>query len=372
MKFRVGRKELLRPLELVSGVVEGRAARSTMTILKNVRLALEEGKLTLTGTDLEVQWIGSLDVAEEQPGETTVPAQKLLAIARELPDGAEIECSLSGDNFQVKSGSFQSSLSALPADDFPNVDALDEQQQITLKASVVRRLIDRISFSMAQQDVRYYLNGALLELTSEHVRLVATNGHRLAMSDHKDSLSVLNQIQVILPRRGVTELRKLVGDGNKEAKIAIGSNHFQACYDGYTLTSKLVDGKYPDYTRVMPEESNRILTAERDQLRDALKRTAILANEKYKSVRLGLQEGDGRLHLSTNNPEQEKAEDTIDVEYAADTVEVGFNFAYLLDVLGVLDGKEVKIMLSQENGGALISEPGDAPDSKYIVMPMKL
>ena len=369
MDFRISRELLLRPLQLVSGVVERRSARGTRTILKNIQLKVEGGQLTLVGTDLEVEWSGKVAVEEMQAGETTVPAQKLLEICRELPEGADIHFRQNAEKFIVESGPFWSSLSSLPADEFPSVELSDVHQEVTVESVVLGQLIGRTGFSMAQQDVRYYLNGALLELTAEHIRLVATNGHRLAMSEHLGSFSVSKVHQVILPRKGVLELQKLVGEKEGSVVFSVCSSHFRATLDDFTLTGKLVDGKYPEYTRVIPKEGNRVLVVDREALRSALSRTAILSNDKYRSVRLKLDQD--VLDLSANNPEQEEARESLSVEYQGETIEVGFNFVYLLDVLRVLDGEKVRVALSDSSSSALINDP-DEDASLYVVMPMKL
>jgi len=367
MKFVISRDALLKPLNLVAGVVE---RRQTLPILANVLLVLDGERISLTGTDLEVELVGRVMLANtEQSGEVTVPARKLVDICKSLPEGSDIEFSAAEGKVTIKSGRSRFTLSTLPAGEFPNVEDSMGTHQFTVKQGQLKRLIDRTAFAMAQQDVRYYLNGMLWELSAEQIRVVATDGHRLAMCTLPVQLNISDTSQVILPRKGVIELSRLLLDDEADIAVVIGSNHIRATTDEFTFTSKLVDGKFPDYERVLPRSVDKILLGSRQELRQAFSRTAILSNEKYRGVRLKLT--DNNLEIVANNPEQEEAEEMVSVDYQGDSLEMGFNVGYLLDVLGVLTGEKIKLSLSDANSSALLEE-SESGDSLYVVMPMRL
>jgi DNA polymerase-3 subunit beta len=367
MKFVISRDALLKPLNLVAGVVE---RRQTLPILANVLLVLEDGWLSLTGTDLEVELVGRLQLGSAgEAGEVTVPARKLVEICKSLPEGCDIEFTLKDGKAVVRSGRSRFSLSTLEARDFPNVEDSIGTHKISLLQGQLRRLIERTSFAMAQQDVRYYLNGMLWELKPDLLRVEATDGHRLAMCTLEAEFSVEETKQVILPRKGVLELGRLLQEDAAEVGLVIGNNHIRATTKDFTFTSKLVDGKFPDYDRVLPKNADKSVIGSRSELRQAFARTAILSNEKYHGVRLLL--SDENLQIIANNPEQEEAEEVVSVEYQGEAVEIGFNVSYLLDVLGVLSGEKVQLSLSDANSSALLEESEDG-DSLYVVMPMRL
>lgn len=368
MKFVISREALLSPLNLVAGVVE---RRQTLPILSNVLLRLEGSMLSITGTDLEVELVGrvALDHAPAAGGEITVPARKFADICKSLPEGSDIEFIQDDQRVVVKSGRSRFTLSTLAANDFPNVEETSGGQEFTLKQGDLKRLIDRTSFAMAQQDVRYYLNGMLWEVQSGQIRVVATDGHRLAVCTLSAPIDAEEKLQVILPRKGVIELARLLMHENDDVKVVIGSNHIRATTQEFTFTSKLVDGKFPDYERVLPKASTKAIFGSRDELRQSFSRAAILSNEKYRGVRLLL--SDNTIQIFANNPEQEEAEETVSVDYQGESLEIGFNVSYLLDVLAVLSGDKVKLSLSDANSSALLEESEES-DSMYVVMPMRL
>lgn len=368
MKFAISRDALLKPLNLVAGVVE---RRQTLPILANVLLVVEGDRLSLTGTDLEVELIVHLPVPGngEARWEITVPARKLVDICKSLPDGAQLEISHEDQRVIIRSGRSRFTLSTLPASDFPAVDEVGATFAFEVRQGDLRRLIERTAFAMAQQDVRYYLNGMLWEVKADRLRTVATDGHRLAMCTLDVQLPVGDGTQVILPRKGVLEFARLLQDDDAPVKIAIGMNHFRATTENFCFTSKLVDGKFPDYQRVLPRGSNKTILGDRDGLKHSFQRASILSNEKYRGVRLQL--SDGLLRVIASNPEQEEAEEEIAVDYQGDSLEIGFNVSYLLDVLNVLTNANAKLELSDANSSALLSE-ADGGDSLYVVMPMRL
>jgi DNA polymerase-3 subunit beta len=365
MKFSISRDALLKPLNLVAGVVE---RRQTLPILSNVLLSLEGKKLSLTGTDLEVELVGRVELdSAGVDGEITVPARKLVDICKSLPDGSTIELNVESGKAMVKAGRSRFTLSTLAATEFPSVEEGVGELALDLPQTTVKRLIERTAFAMAQQDVRYYLNGMLLELKSGRLRMVATDGHRLALCTAPEPVSA-GDASVIIPRKGVLELSRLL-EGEESISLVIGSNHVRASNPQFTFTSKLVDGKFPEYERVLPKSPDKTVIGDRLELKQAFARTAILSNEKYRGVRLKL--SNDTLDIMANNPEQEQAEEVVAVDYKGDKLEVGFNVSYLLDVLSVLDGKQVRMSLADSSSSALLEE-AEAGDSLYVVMPMRL
>lgn len=370
MKFSIARDALIKPLNLVAGVVE---RRQTLPILSNVLLALEDKTLSLTGTDLEVELIGRVELeAAGVDGEVTVPARKLVDICKSLPEGSIIEFSLEAGKATVKAGRSRFTLSTLPAADFPAVEGGAGSVALSLDQSLVKQLIDSTAFAMAQQDVRYYLNGLYLEILGGRLRVVATDGHRLALATGP-ALVEAADTGVIIPRKGVLELSRLL-DGSVPLELAIGTNHIRATNEQFTFTSKLVDGKFPDYERVIPKNADKSVIGERGELKQAFTRTAILSNEKYRGVRLKL--SDNNLDITANNPEQEQAEEVVGVQYTGAELEIGFNVSYLLDVLSVLEQPQVRLSLSDEASSALLENaeaPSEGePERLYVVMPMRL
>ncbi|MDG9759832.1 MULTISPECIES: DNA polymerase III subunit beta [Pseudomonas] len=367
MHFTIQREALLKPLQLVAGVVE---RRQTLPVLSNVLLVVEGQQLSLTGTDLEVELVGRVTLEDAaEPGEITVPARKLMDICKSLPSDAMIDIRVDDQKLLVKAGRSRFTLSTLPANDFPTVEEGPGSLTFNLPQAKLRRLVERTSFAMAQQDVRYYLNGMLLEVQSGLLRAVATDGHRLAMCSMEAAIQQEGKHQVIVPRKGILELARLLTEQDAEVAIVLGQHHIRANTGEFTFTSKLVDGKFPDYERVLPRGGDKLVLADRQGLREAFSRTAILSNEKYRGIRLTL--ASGLLKIQANNPEQEEAEEEIVVDYSGSGLEIGFNVSYLLDVLGVMGTEQVRLILSDSNSSALLQE-ADNDDSAYVVMPMRL
>jgi DNA polymerase-3 subunit beta len=367
MHFSIQREALLKPLQLVAGVVE---RRQTLPVLSNVLLVVEGQQLSLTGTDLEVELVGRVQLEEPaEPGEITVPARKLMDICKSLPNDAQIDVRLEENKLLVKAGRSRFTLSTLPANDFPTVEEGPGSLTCTLAQGKLRRLIERTGFAMAQQDVRYYLNGMLLEVSTGMIRAVATDGHRLAMCSMTADLGQADKHQVIVPRKGILELARLLTEQDGTVSIVLGMHHIRATTGEFTFTSKLVDGKFPDYERVLPKGGDKLVLGDRQALKEAFSRTAILSNEKYRGIRLQLVAG--QLKIQANNPEQEEAEEEISVDYNGGNLEIGFNVSYLLDVLGVMTTEQVRLVLSDSNSSALVQE-ADNDDSSYVVMPMRL
>ncbi len=367
MHFTISREALLKPLQLVAGVVE---RRQTLPVLSNVLLVVEGQQLSLTGTDLEVELVGRVALEDAaEPGEITVPARKLMDICKSLPADALIDLRLDEQKALIKSGRSRFTLSTLPASDFPTVEEGPGSLNFSVEQGKLRRLIERSGFAMAQQDVRYYLNGMLIEVSNGMLRAVATDGHRLAMCSMQAGIEQADRHQVIVPRKGILELARLLTDQDAQVNVVLGQHHIRATTGEFTFTSKLVDGKFPDYERVLPRGGDKLVIGDRQTLREAFSRTAILSNEKYRGIRLQLESG--LLKIQANNPEQEEAEEEVVVDYSGAALEIGFNVSYLLDVLGVMTADQVRMTLSDSNSSALVQE-ADNDDSAYVVMPMRL
>ena len=365
MKLSASREALLKPLQAVIGVVE---RRQTMPILANVLLVAKDGQVAVTGTDLEVELVATIDVEVEGAGEITVPGRKLLDICRALPESAEVAISVSGEKLNVKSGRSRFSLMTLPAAEFPRVGDIEAGQTLSVSQATLAKLLDKTHFSMAQQDVRYYLNGLLLETGQKWLRAVATDGHRLALCEVELDEQKMPEQQVIVPRKGVLELQRLIG-GEGELQIELGSNHVRIQLEHIRYTSKLIDGRFPEYERVIPQDTDNQLTADREAFRGALQRTAILSNEKYRGIRLIIKKGG--LLLQAHNPEQEEAEEEVEISYAGDDIEIGFNVNYLLDAFGAIESDEIVLAVVDGNSSCLLRDPGN-DECKYVVMPMRL
>lgn len=366
MKFTIERSHFIKPLQQVSGTLGGRAS---LPILGNLLIKVEDNQLSMTATDLEVELISRVTLEGDfEAGSITVPARKFLDICRGLPDSAVITVLLEGDRIQVRSGRSRFSLATLPANDFPNIEDWQSEVEISLTQAELRGLIEKTQFSMANQDVRYYLNGMLFEIDGSTLRSVATDGHRMAVSQTELGADFAHK-QIILPRKGVLELVKLLDDPEQSVVLQIGSSNLRADVNNFVFTSKLVDGRFPDYRRVMPQSTNKVLLANCDELRQCFSRAAILSNEKFRGVRVNLD--DNEMRITANNPEQEEAEEVLDVTFEGDAIEIGFNVSYILDVLNTLRCDNVRISMSDANASALVENAED-DSAMYVVMPIRL
>ena len=366
MEFVVNREILLPALGKVTGIVE---RRQTLPILGNLHLAVESDHVTMTGTDLEVEVKTVFNVETCRTGEATVPARKLMDICRNLGDGADIRIRIKDDRCIVTSCRGRFSLSTLPAVDFPFIDSVKDGFQFSISESLLKRLLDKTAFAMAQQDVRYYLNGLLIEFDTETLTAVATDGHRLAKFLSKVSVGVSESKQLIVPNKTVLELRRQLGHSDECTIMILGEKFLQISVGQMTMTSKIVDGRYPEYERVIPRELGKMALLNKDDLKRALSRTAILSNEKYRGVRLTFMHG--TLKLLAHNPEQEEAEEEIELNYGDEQISIGFNVSYLMDVLAAIDGNEVQVQF-QDGNSSSVWRGKDADDEIYVVMPMRI
>lgn len=367
MKITVERNELLAPLQVAHAIVE---RRQTLPILSNVLLTATEQGLRLSATDLEVELSvpGNIDKCAV-PGSVTLPARKLLDLCRALPDGTLMTIDSSGDRAAIRAGRSRFSLSTLPATEFPAIDITADELALELPQRDLRRAIEATHFAMAQQDVRYYLNGMLFEISAGKARLVATDGHRMAVTDLELDLPSDVVRRIIVPRKTVIEALRLLSDDETPARLGVGTDHLTLTAADVVFKSKVIDGSFPDYERVVPRNQDKVIDVGRLGLRESLGRVAIFANEKYRSVRLQIEPR--LLRLSANNAENEEAEDELEIDYAGAGLEIGFNVSYLIDVLTALRGESVRLHLSDPGSSCLLTDPTGG-NSRYVIMPMRL
>jgi DNA polymerase-3 subunit beta len=363
---QVARDALLKPLQAVSGIVE---RRHTLPILANVLLEQKDGQLSVTATDLEMQITAVADLPGKDGQSTTVGARKLQDLLRALPDDALVNVDAAGSKMTVKAGRSRFNLQTLAAGDYPRISLGTEQlQTLTLPQKDFRSLLKLAEFAMAQQDIRYYLNGMLLVVDKGSLQAVATDGHRLSWA----SIPIVGDYsrqEVILPRKTVLELAKLLADQDDPLTIDILANQARFRFGNVELVSKVVDGKFPDYNRVIPQGHTKTFVLDRAELLAALQRAAILSNEKFRGVRLVLT--DNELKIICTNSEQEEAEEQLEVDYRGEGLDIGFNITYLLDVLQNTGSDKVALAFGDANSSALVTIPG-RDDYKYVVMPMRI
>ena len=366
MRFILPREALLKPLQQVVGVVE---RRQTLPVLSNLLVHVGGETVTFTGTDLEVEMVASANVEEPRDGEVTIPARKLFDICRALPDGARVKIEQNGDRVSISAGRSRFTLATLPATEFPVIENIDVVERVSLPEAVLKDLIGRTAFAMAHQDVRYYLNGLLLDLRDKTLRCVATDGHRLALCETTLETEIAARRQIIIPRKGVLELQGLFEAGEGLVELELGRNHVRVRRGSVTFTSKLIDGRFPDYEAVIPIGADKDIRVGREDLRFALQRAAILSNEKYRGVKLEV--NPGRLRIVAHNPEQEEAVEELEVTTSVSDLSVGFNVNYLMDALAALSGEEVMLSLRDAQSSCLLRKVG-SEDTRHVVMPLRL
>jgi DNA polymerase-3 subunit beta len=361
------RDEILGPLSAVSGIIE---RRHTLPILSNVLIERVEGKLSFLATDIEIQISARAGVAMEADARgVTVGARKLVDILKALPEAAEVTLQQQDKRLSIKAGKSRFALQTLPAEDFPRLaKPAGESARFAVSQKALRRLLGLVQYAMAQQDIRYYLNGLLMVVEDQQLKAVATDGHRLAYGSLKLAADLPRQ-EVIVPRKTVLELSKLLADSDEELNVELSPAQAAFRFGSIELISKLVDGKFPDYTRVIPTQHKNTLQIDREMLRQALQRAAILSNEKFRGVRWVLAEN--LLKIVSSNAEQEEAHEEIEVKYSGDSLDIGFNVNYLLDVLNNVPGASVDCAFGDSSSSALLSYASEK-DFKYVVMPMRI
>ena len=367
MQFTITREQLLKPLQQVCGVLSN---RPTLPVIGNILLEIQGNQLSMTGTDLEVELttLATLEQAVEFEGKFTIPAKKFLDICRSLPEDSMISVQFEEDRALVRAARSKFNLATLPASDYPNLMDWKPEVDFTIDQSTLARLIDATQFSMANQDARYFLNGMKFETEGNLLRTVATDGHRLAVC----TISLEQELQnhsVILPRKGVLELVRLLETSDEPARLQIGTNNLRIHLKNIVFTSKLIDGRFPDYRRVLPRNATKIVEGSWEILKQAFVRASILSNERVRSVRLNLSEN--QLKITASNTEHEEAEEIVDVNYNGEELEVGFNVTYILDVLNALKCNQVRMRLTDASSSCLIENCEDS-SSEYVIMPMRL
>ncbi|MBE0529878.1 MAG: DNA polymerase III subunit beta [Rhodospirillales bacterium] len=371
MKLTIERAALLKSLGHVQSVVE---RRNTIPILSNVKVEARDGRLNLNATDMDLDIAESVEADVATPGETTAPAHTLYEIVRKLPDGSQVEMETAdGNNLTLRSGRSRFTLSCLPTEDFPVMAGGDLPQEFKLPAAELRGLIDRTRFAISTEETRYYLNGIYLHASQRDgvdvLRAVATDGHRLASVELPLPEGATGMPGVIVPRKTVAELRKLIDETGEDIVIALSETKVRFSFDDVVLTSKLIDGTFPDYERVIPSDNNKIMEVDCKQFAEAVDRVSAISTEKSRAVKLAV--GGGHLVLSANSPDNGTASEELEVAYAADAIEIGFNSRYLLDITQQIEGDAAQFIMSDSASPTIVREVGDA-SALYVLMPMRV
>ena len=368
MKFTTEKNEIVDALQMGASIAE---RRQTIPILANLRIVARDGKIEITATDLEIQIKTLTEVKKVvEEGEITVSARKMSELCRSLPDNEALEFDLNNGKLTVSSKNFHADFATISALDFPELESKEETNSLSISSSALQRLLNKTAFCMASQDVRYYLNGLLVEYKGGEVNAVATDGHRLALATSPlDKTITIDGERQILPRKAVLELSKILRQENEDIKITFGNSSLSIQDENLDFSTKLIDGKFPDYEKVLPSGDPNSLEVSKESLQSALSRASVLSNEKYRGVRFALDKN--TLKLTANNPEKESAEELLDVNYNGNPMEIGFNIGYLLDVLGTIETDNVELNFYGEESSCLIREPGNQAEV-YVIMPMRL
>ncbi len=370
MKFSISREALQKALRVVSGVVERRQHQNP--VLSNVYLSVEDEQLQVVATDQEVELTATAVVNQViMPGRALVPCRKLNDICRVLPDGMDIIIDSSVEKTLIRAGQSRFVLSALPTEQFPKTGSFAEQQSIRVSRQDFMRLIEKTAFAMADEDVRYFLNGMLFEVGENFLRMVAADGHRLAMQTMPFQGDAVDAAKVIIPRKGVLEILRVLGESMAEtAAIAFSGSHLRVVCDDLSLTTVLLVGKYPDYERVIPRRGDKVVCGQREILKEAIHRASALLNEKFKGIRLKFV--NGGMKIFAHNTEKDEAEEDLAVDFSGGEIELGFNARYLLDFLSSVSAETIKMTFSDPNGSALLEELGDSCSGVCVIMPMRI
>lgn len=366
MKFTINRDAILPTLQMLSSIVD---RRQNLPILSNLLFSVQSESMTITATDMEVELIVTLSLCFKEVGEFTLSARKFFDICRTLPAGADLNFDIKNDRALIRSGKSRFTLALLAPQEYPLINVSEPVANFELDKLLLSQVLENTRFAMAQQDVRYYLNGLLLEISKDTLRAVATDGHRLALDEAGISTGLNEAVRVIVPRKGIIELMRLLGGDAEKIKVTVTGNHIRIQKDNACFTSKLIDGRFPEYQRVIPDVSGTLVSADREKLKDSLTRASILSSEKYRGVRIMLSANS--LRALTHNPEQEEAEEEVEVEYQGEDIEIGFNVSYLLDTLSIIQTEKVTLSILDPTSSCLILPDNDS-SSRYVVMPMRL
>lgn len=368
MKISLSRENLLKVLQTVGGVVE---KRQTMPILGNILFQIKENTLTATATDLEIETRASTELeTSEGDFDITLPALKLINIIRSLPDGLTVVMDFDGSRCQLSAGRSNFKLSTLAAEDFPTIDLTQTELSFSMQQHQLKQLIHHTAFAMASQDVRFYLNGMLFDISQQTLRVVATDGHRLSTCSTLLETEGLTATQAILPRKGVLELQKLIGDDDSLISFALAKNYLTVQFEETVFTCKLVDGRFPDYKRVLPQHNDQIVQTDREQLRSILQRAAILSNDKFKGVRLTL--SPNLLAVHAQNSDHDESHEDMAIDYQGASMEIGFNVNYLLDVLNSMNESLISLYMKDANSSCMVDTQNETCHCQHVIMPMRL
>ncbi|WP_411726265.1 DNA polymerase III subunit beta [Methyloglobulus sp.] len=366
MKFIINRETLLTPLQQIVGVIE---KRQTMPVLANVLMVVSDDFLTLTGTDLEIQIVAKVNVTESSPGSITIPARKLLDLCRLLPSQSNIQLEQQNDKVKVLSNRSRFSLSCLPAEHYPEFAESDMDKQFTINAGKFKKALEKTIFCMANQDVRYYLNGLLLNISNNKMKLVASDGHRLSVFEDRLEEPTGYEARIILPRKGVLELYRLLDNLDTEITVMFSNNNVKITIDHLVFSAKLVDAKYPDFGKVFQQAFYEPISLPKQELKESLTRVAVLSNEKFKGVTFDI--APGSMKISTHNPEHDEAEEDLNIDYQGELLSIAFNAQYLLDAVSNLDSDTAVLTVASNVSSCFIDEPSQC-EYKFIVMPIRL
>jgi len=369
MNLTINRDILVPAVQSVIGAIE---RRQTLPILSNLLMEVKNNQVVITATDLEIE-IKKIINLENEFGtfEFTLPARKTVDICRNFDEGSTINFLLNQENIIISSNRSKFTLSILPSIDYPKIENFNGKLNFTIAQNILKKLINNVSFAMAQQDVRYYLNGMLFDLNNDVISVVTTDGHRLALSQSSVHLEMEESKQLIIPRKTVIELQKILNDSNNIININIDQNHIQFILSDIILTSKLIDGKFPDYNRVIPTNNDKIAKINRDGLRQALIRSAIISNEKFKGAKFNF--SSNLLKIETQNSERENSKEEIQIEYDSSDLSIGFNISYILDIINISHDDCVELQLkSTETSGVIQLSDNNEIKSTYVVMPMRI
>jgi len=368
MKISLSRENLLKVLQTVGGVVE---KRQTMPILANILFQVNQNTLTVTASDLEIETRASTEV-ESSDGDfsVTLPAVKLISIVRSLPDGLTILLAFDDMRCQLSAGRSRFKLSTLPADDFPTIDLTQTELSFSMAQHQLKQIIHNTAFAMASQDVRFYLNGMLFDISNQTLRVVATDGHRLSTCSTLLETEGLTATQAILPRKGVLELQKLIGDDDSLIAFSLAKNYLTVQFEETVFTCKLVDGRFPDFNRVLPQHNDQLVQTDRELLRSLLQRAAILSNDKFKGIRLALSQN--LLAVHAQNSDQDESHEDMAIDYNGTEMEIGFNVNYLLDVLNSMHEEAVTLYMKDANSSCMVDTQNETCHCQHVIMPMRL
>jgi len=369
MKISITRENILKVLQKVAGVVE---KRQINPVLANLLFEINDLNLTITGSDLEIETRATTTLEANEAGtfSVTLPALKLMSIVRSLPEGLTIHFSFEETRCNVVAGRSRFKLSTLPADDFPTIDLSQADLSLPMTQRQLKTLLHHSSFAMANQDVRFYLNGMLFDISNQTLRVVATDGHRLSTCWTQIDADAMAPTQAILPRKGVLELAKIIQDGDDLIEFALASNYLTVRMQDTVFTCKLIDGRFPDYRRVIPQENDQLVQTDREMLRSLLQRASILSNEKFKGVRLVLEQNILAVHAS--NSEHDESHEDMAIDYSGANIEIGFNVNYLLDVLNTMNEDCITLRLKDASSSCLVDNDTDSCSCQHVIMPMRL